>query len=165
MQRHPNLHLSDQLCFALYSATNAMLRAYRRRLGAIGLTYTQFLVLLALWEEDGVPLKSLASRLGLDSASLTPVIKRLEKLGLLRRDRSEIDERRICIVLTEGAMALQDTAAEIQDVVRRQTGLSDMALGDLRALLQNVTATLALHHDDQPAADPADDPAPTHLDR
>lgn len=142
MQNYPNLLLSHQLCFALYSATNAVLRAYRRRLSAVGLTYTQYLALLALWEEDGIPLKTLASRLGLDSASLTPVIKRLEKMELLRRDRSEVDERRICIVLTDKAYALQEEVASIQAAVQCQTNLGDGELTELRSALEDLTATM-----------------------
>ncbi|MEO0972334.1 MAG: MarR family transcriptional regulator [Pseudomonadota bacterium] len=142
MQRFSNLQLGHQLCFALYSATNAVLRAYRRRLASVGLTYTQYLVLLALWEEDGIPLKTLASRLGLDSASLTPVIKRLEKLGLLRRDRSEVDERRICIVLTESGQSLQESVADIQSSVEQQTGLQARDLVGLRSNLEDLTATM-----------------------
>ncbi|MEO0975060.1 MAG: MarR family transcriptional regulator [Pseudomonadota bacterium] len=119
-----------------------MIRAYRRRLTTLGLTYTQYLVLLALWEQDGVPLKDLAQRLGLDSASLTPVIKRLEKVGLLRRDRSEADERRISIVLTQQGQALQDEVAGIQREVECQTGLDEEEFLRLRSSLEGLTSTM-----------------------
>ncbi len=152
MQRHDNLLLSHQLCFALYSATNAVVRAYRKRLAAVGLTYTQYLVLLSLWEQDGVALKSLAERLGLDSASLTPVIKRLEKMELLRRDRSNLDERRINIVLTAQGQALQDQVATIQHEVECQTGLSEEAFLSLRGALEQLTATMSANDDEDALA-------------
>ncbi|MEO0422252.1 MAG: MarR family transcriptional regulator [Pseudomonadota bacterium] len=149
MPRHNNLLLSHQLCFALYTATNSVVRAYRRRLADVGLTYTQYLVLLALWEQDGIALKSLAERLSLDSASLTPVIKRLEKMGLLRRDRSSADERRISIVLTAQGQSLQDEVAAIQSAVECQTGLSEDAFLELRGALEQLTRTMGENDDEE----------------
>ncbi|NIP30398.1 MAG: MarR family transcriptional regulator, partial [Candidatus Dadabacteria bacterium] len=91
MSNYENLLLNNQLCFALYAATNAIIRVYRPKLGSVGLTYPQYLVLLVLWESDGMTVKSLAQWLKLDSATITPLLKRLEKVGLLTRKRNAED--------------------------------------------------------------------------
>ena len=89
------LRLDNQLCFALYAATRAMTRTYRERLGPLGLTYPQYLVLIVLWESDGVTVGQLGQRLLLDSGTLTPLVKRLETAGLVTRNRREADEREV----------------------------------------------------------------------
>src|SRR5512141_147840 len=98
-QRDP-LHLEDQLCFALYNASRALTRAYAPLLAPLGVTYPQYLVLLVLWERDGLPVKELGERLTLDSGTLTPLLKRLEHQGLVERRRGEDDERIVRIHLT-----------------------------------------------------------------
>ena len=121
--KYENLKLDNQLCFALYSATHALTRAYRSALESTGITYTQYLVLLALWENDNLTVKSVAERLDLDSASLTPILKRLESAGFLSRLRNKSDERVVEIKLSEKGHALQDEVANIQKRVACQTGL------------------------------------------
>src|SRR6516225_8169904 len=85
--------LDDKLCFALYSSSLAMLQSYKQGLGDLGLTYPQYLVMLVLWEGDGLTIKRVAERLGLDSGSVTPLVKRLEEAGFLVRRRDSADER------------------------------------------------------------------------
>ena len=121
--KYENLRLDNQLCFALYSATHALTRAYRNALESTGITYTQYLVMLALWESNQLTVKSVADRLDLDSASLTPILKRLEAAGLLSRMRNKSDERVVEITLTNKGIALQDEVANIQKRVACQTGL------------------------------------------
>ena len=87
------LRLDNQLCFALYSASNAIVRAYRPLLDKLDITYPQYLVLLVLWQQDEISLKQLGEQLFLDSGTLTPLLKRLESKGLIRRERNERDER------------------------------------------------------------------------
>lgn len=121
--KHENLKLDNQLCFALYSATHALTRAYRNALESTGITYTQYLVMLALWENNKLTVKSVAERLDLDSASLTPILKRLEVAGFLSRQRNKADERVVEISLTDKGHALQDEVTNIQKRVACQTGL------------------------------------------
>lgn len=99
--------LDAQLCFALYQAARAMTRAYTPLLAPFGLTYPQYLVLLALWERDGLSVKELGAKLTLDSATLTPVLKRLEQQGLVARNRDRSDERVVRIALTGPGRALK----------------------------------------------------------
>src|SRR5215212_1497516 len=94
------LRLDNQLCFAVYSAAHAFNRVYKPLLDRLGLTYPQYLVMLVLWERDGVPVKDIGERLFLDSCPLTPLLKRLETAGLVSRTRSTEDERQVLIDLT-----------------------------------------------------------------
>mgnify|MGYP001425629241 CR=1 FL=1 len=101
------LALDRQLCFALYSASLAMTKAYKPLLAPLGLTYPQYLVMLVLWEGDGVTVSHVGERLSLDSGTLTPLLKRLQALGLLQRLRDAADERRVLLQLTPGGGELQ----------------------------------------------------------
>jgi len=117
-----SLRLDDQVCFALYSASLAMNKLYRRLLRPLGLTYPQYLVLLVLWESDGLSVSQIGDRLYLDSATLTPLLKRLESQGLVQRHRNPEDERQVDISLTEVGRALQDQAEPIPAQVVCATG-------------------------------------------
>jgi len=105
--------LDDQLCFALYSATHAIQAQYRPRLEALGLTYSQYIAMLVLWEHDGIGLDELGERLFLRSATLTPLVKRLEAAGFVDRQRSTEDNRRISISLTAQGKALEGRVREV----------------------------------------------------
>ena len=107
------LQLDNQLCFALYAASLAMPQLYKPRLDELGLTYPQYLVLLVLWERDGLPIKQLGDRLALDSGTLTPLLKRLETAGLISRLRDVQDERRVHIHLTAAGRKLKARAAKV----------------------------------------------------
>jgi MarR family transcriptional regulator, organic hydroperoxide resistance regulator len=104
------LRLDNQICFAVYSAAHAFNRVYKPLLGRLGLTYPQYLVMLVLWERDGVPLKDIGERLFLDSGTLTPLLKRLEAAQLIRRTRNTEDERQVLIALTAQGQALREKA-------------------------------------------------------
>src|SRR3569832_2323767 len=99
------LRLDNQICFAVYSATHAFNRVYKPLLDRLGLTYPQYLVLLVLWERDGIAVKEIGERLHLDSGTLTPLLKRLEQAGLIKRTRSSEDERQVLIDLTAQGQA------------------------------------------------------------
>jgi DNA-binding MarR family transcriptional regulator len=107
--------LDNQLCFAIYSASHAFTRAYRPFLEPLGLTYPQYLVLLVLWDRDGLRVKEIGARLFLDSGTLTPLLKRLETLGYVRRLRDPRDERQVAVTLTAAGRSLEAKAASIPD--------------------------------------------------
>ena len=107
------LELDNQLCFALYSASLAMTKLYKSALGALGLTYPQYLVMLVLWERDGLTVSELGARLFLDSGTLTPLLKRLQAAGLVARIRAVDDERRVHITLTAAGRKLKGRAASV----------------------------------------------------
>ena len=104
------LRLNEQLCFAVYSAAHAFTRFYKPLLGALGVTYPQYLVLLTLWETDGLSVSSIGDRLTLDSGTLSPLLKRLETMGLVTRTRDPADERQVRVSLTEQGRTLRGIA-------------------------------------------------------
>ena len=111
------LLLSRQVCFPLYAAARKVVGLYTPCLAPLGLTYTQYLVFLALWEEDGVSVSHLCARLMLDCGTLTPILKKLETAGYLTRERSTRDERVVTLHLTDAGRALKEQAAGIPDKV------------------------------------------------
>jgi DNA-binding MarR family transcriptional regulator len=108
-----HLRLDQQICFPLYAAARAMMQAYQPLLSKLGLTYPQYLVLMVLWETDGLSVKALGERLYLDSGTLTPLLKRLEEAGLLRRARAAHDERVVEVFLSTEGKRLKRRAEEI----------------------------------------------------
>ncbi|RYZ33265.1 MAG: MarR family transcriptional regulator [Myxococcaceae bacterium] len=126
------LRLDLQLCFPLYAASRAMVQAYTPLLAKLGLTYPQYLVMLVLWETDGVTVKALGEKLYLDSGTLTPLLKRLETLGMLRRERSKEDARSVTASLTPQGRALRRKAASVPEAIVCRTGLTLEELSRLR---------------------------------
>ena len=122
------LLLGNQLCFAVYSTAHAFNRAYKPLLDRLGLTYPQYLVMLVLWERDGVPVKDIGERLLLDSGTLTPLLKRLEAAELVKRSRSTEDERQVLIALTPKGQALQEKARAVPAGI---LAASDCSVGEL----------------------------------
>ena len=116
--------LNEQLCFALYTATHRVIRAYRPLLEPLGLTYLQYLALLVLWERMPRSVGELGARLYLDSGTLTPLLKRMERSGLVTRIRDADDERRVLVYLTEDGQALRARAATVSDSLLCRTELS-----------------------------------------
>jgi MarR family transcriptional regulator, organic hydroperoxide resistance regulator len=110
---HDALRLDNQLCFALYAASRAVTQAYQPLLGPLGLTYPQYLVLLVLWEKDGLLVKEIGGRLDLDSGTLTPLLKRLEAQGLVVRKRQDADQRQVRIHLSPEGRALEERALAV----------------------------------------------------
>lgn len=131
------LLLDNQLCFALYSASLAMTKLYKPLLDELGLTYPQYLVMLVLWEDDDLPVSGLGQRLGLDSGTLTPLLKRLEGAGLVSRMRDVADERRVHIHLTAAGRRLKTRAAKVPACVLEATQCS---IAELQQLTRQVRA-------------------------
>ncbi|HVK41802.1 MAG TPA: MarR family transcriptional regulator [Phenylobacterium sp.] len=132
------LRLNNQLCFALYAASGLVTRAYRPLLEPLGLTYPQYLVMLALWEQAPRTVKALGQALELDSGTLTPLLKRLEAAGFVTRTRDAQDERRVQIALTDKGEALREKAAEVPAALACQLHLPLEQIIDLRATLQDL---------------------------
>lgn len=130
--------LDQQLCFAVYGAAHALNRAYKPLLAPFGLTYPQYLVLLVLWETDHQTVKALGERLGLDSGTLSPLLKRLEQAGKITRRRDDADERQVVVSLTEDGRALRKEAAGIMQSIGKATGCSIRCLTELREQLQEL---------------------------
>ena len=137
---NPALLLDNQLCFALYSTSLAMTKLYKPMLANLGLTYPQYLVMLLLWERDGLMVSELGERLFLDSGTLTPLLKRLEALGLVSRLRDVADERRVHIHLTRDGRALKARAGAIPSHI---LGASGCALPEVLRLTQQLQALRA----------------------
>ncbi len=116
------MQLDHQLCFALYSSAHALNRAYKPVLKALDLTYPQYLAMIVLWERDGVTVKEIGDRLHLDSGTLTPLLKRLEAMGLVTRTRDAADERQVRIQLTEKGHALRAAARAVPKAILRAMG-------------------------------------------
>lgn len=140
------LTLDRQLCFALYSASRAMTAAYRPILSELNLTYPQYLVLLVLWEEDRVTVGRLGERLQLDSGTLSPLLKRLEANGFIRRERSLQDERQVEVTLTPAGRKLEGKAQCIPERLGAQTGITEQEAADLRDAIHRLTDALTASH-------------------
>lgn len=137
------LALENQFCFALYSASLAMTKTYKPFLDTIGLTYPQYLVMLVLWEQDDVLVKTIGEKLFLDSGTLTPLLKRLEASSLIQRTRDASDERQVRITLTREGRALKKKAQCIPHQVLCASGQPHEALDALRAQLSSIRDDLA----------------------
>ena len=129
------LKVDDQLCFSVYAAGHAFNRFYKRLLSPLGLTYPQYLVLLTLWEADGLPLKDIGARLGLDSGTLTPLLRRMEEAGLVLRQRDSVDERLVRIHLTAKGKRTEAKAASFPKQIGAAASCSSAELQALRNLL------------------------------
>ncbi len=144
MDRDDMLTLDNQMCFALYACSREMTKLYRPFLDELGITYTQYVAMLALWERDDVTVKRLGERLHLDSGTLTPLLKRLETSGLIARLRDAEDERRVRISLTPVGQSLRDAAERIPPCVLQssQCTLPELAAltGQLKTLRDRLNA-------------------------
>lgn len=132
---NPALMLDNQLCFALYSASLTMTKLYKPLLDVLGLTYPQYLVMLVLWEADGQSVSAMGERLSLDSGTLTPLLKRMETAGLVTRQRSTQDERRVHVHLSAEGKQLEFRAVHVPGCVVAQSGLP---LDELMALTRQI---------------------------
>ncbi|WP_350023065.1 MarR family winged helix-turn-helix transcriptional regulator [Pseudomonas protegens] len=144
-----SLKLDSQLCFKLYAASRAVVRGYKPMLDRLGLTYPQYLVMLVLWEWQATPpslptVKALGERLALDSGTLTPLLKRLEQLQLVQRQRSERDEREVHLSLSDSGLALREQVPPLKAALLCDSGIDLDNLDQLRAgldqLLQQIKA-------------------------
>ncbi|ARF70845.1 MarR family transcriptional regulator [Streptomyces griseus] len=136
------LRLDHQVCFSLHAASRAFGGFYRQALKDLGLTYPQYLVMLVLWEDGPQPVKAIGARLHLDSGTLSPLLKRLEAAGLVRRERSREDERSVLIELTDEGARLRERALSVPRGVLAATGLSVAEVLGLQKVLGRLTAAL-----------------------
>ncbi|WP_052269924.1 MarR family winged helix-turn-helix transcriptional regulator [Streptomyces sp. MUSC 125] len=134
-----SLLLDDQLCFALYAAQRAVTAAYRPHLDALGLTYPQYLVLLVLWERGETSVKELARALRLDYGTVSPLLKRLERASLVRRERATSDERSVLVACTGQGEQLRERAARVPGALLTTTGLGAQEAARLREELRKLT--------------------------
>ncbi|MGQ7847212.1 MarR family winged helix-turn-helix transcriptional regulator [Granulosicoccus sp. 3-233] len=142
------LLLQDQLCFALYSTSRAITRQYSKLLADLGLTYPQYLAMLVLWEGDGITIQAMASRLQLEGATTTPLIQRLEKLGLVSRVRSRDDERRVMIHLTDKGHDLYRRALGIPASIQCAIGVDEKSARSLMMACNRIRDVIRA--DEQP---------------
>ncbi|HVZ44132.1 MAG TPA: MarR family transcriptional regulator [Ramlibacter sp.] len=137
------LLLDNQLCFALYSASLAMTKLYKPLLAELGLTYPQYLAMLVLWERDGVSVSELGERLNLDSGTLTPLLKRLEGMGLVSRIRAVEDERRVHITLTAAGRKLKPRASKVPGCLMSAAQCSPTEVAQLTRQVRQLRERLA----------------------
>ena len=143
MSVYESLKLDNQLCFALYAATHSLTRAYRSALERSGITYTQYLVMLVLWENNKISVGKIAQCLELDSGTVTPMLKRLEIAGLVKRVRNVDDERTVEISLTEAGNLLQHEISQVQQAVACKTGLGIEEFKHLTDALHRLVNTMS----------------------
>lgn len=142
MSKDELLRLDNQLCFAVYACSKEIIRLYRPLLDALGITYTQYLVLLVLWETTPITFKELSQRLYLDSGTLTPVLKKMEKSNLLLRQRMLEDERQVIVALTEKGKALKHDAYSVPQQMMCSSPLAPAEAIALRDTLHNLLKQL-----------------------
>jgi DNA-binding MarR family transcriptional regulator len=138
----PQLLFDNQVCFPLYSAANAVVRAYRPLLAELDITYLQYMVLMLLWQEPQLNVKELGQHLRLDSGTLTPLLKRLEGKGLVARNRSQVDERVRIISITRRGLALKAKAEGIPAELACTIGLGKTKGKELKALCEQLLAAI-----------------------
>ncbi|WP_091293869.1 MarR family winged helix-turn-helix transcriptional regulator [Amycolatopsis xylanica] len=134
--------LEDQMCFSLYAASRAVTALYRPLLKELEITYPQYLVMLTLWEHGDRGVTEIGDALSLDSGTLSPLLKRLEKLGLVRRERRSDDERSVRVTLTEEGDALRAKATHVPGVVSEAMGLPPVRFAQLQATLRELTRSV-----------------------
>lgn len=143
--KNDQLQLDQQLCFAIYACSREIFRLYRPLLEELGVTYPQYLVLLVLWNGQEMTVKDLGERLYLDSGTLTPMLKRMEASGLIKRKRSLEDERKVLVTLTEKGSTLKEKAYCIPEALLQRSGISKEEFKDLlhqmKALLHRIHLT------------------------
>ena len=142
VDRRLGLQLDNQLCFALYAATNAITRIYRPLLAKSGLTYPQYLVMLVLWQEGPRPIGKIAERLRLGPSAVVPLVDQLQRNGFVQRRKDVHDRRMVFIELTDAGMAIEAEVAAARDVVVCRLGMDDEQIASLRAELIGLTEQL-----------------------
>ncbi len=142
MAKYDSLKLENQLCFPLYAASKEIVRRYKEPLDRLGITYTQYIALLVLWEQNSISVKEIGNLLYLDSGTLTPVLKTLEQKGFIKRERSAEDERVVNITLTKKGENLREQALEVPKEVGKCVKLESSEAKKLYTLLYKILAGL-----------------------
>lgn len=140
--KYDSLKLENQLCFPLYACSKEIVRRYKTYLDKLDLTYTQYIVMMVMWEEKELNVKELGDKLFLDSGTLTPVLKKLEAKGYVTRERSKIDERTLIVTLTGSGKELREKAVDIPVGMRGCLKLSDEEMVQLRTMLNKILSDM-----------------------
>jgi hypothetical protein len=140
--KYDSLKLENQLCFPLYACSKEIVRRYKTYLDKLDLTYTQYIVMMVMWEEKELNVKELGDKLFLDSGTLTPVLKKLEAKGYVTRERSKIDERTLIVTLTDSGKELREMAVDIPIGMRGCLKLSDEEMIQLRTMLGKILSDM-----------------------
>lgn len=138
--------MAPMICFDLYAASQAFTRVYKPLLAPLGLTYPQYLVMLNLWSHSPLSVGEIGRRVGLESNTLTPLIKRLQDAGLVTRTRDRDDERRVVVALTAAGRAVQAQAAHVPGCILQATGMAQSDLEALQETLRGLTRTMQVGH-------------------
>ena len=142
MDKKDSLRLENQLCFPLYACAREVVKAYRPHLDVLGLTYTQYITMMVLWEEGKVSVRDLGRKLHLDSGTLTPLLKKLESKGYLKRERSTVDERVVIACITEEGRKLKRSAAKIPQAMSQE--ITDFPMDDAKELYRLLYKLIGL---------------------
>ena len=137
-EKYESLKLSRQLCFPLYACSREMIKLYKPFLDELGLTYTQYITLMVLWEHKAMTVKALGQELYLDSGTLTPLLKKLEEKGLVTRRRSDLDERNLIVTITELGESMRDRALHIPEEMAKCVNLPKEDIRDLYRMLHQL---------------------------
>ena len=139
---YESIRLENQLCFPLYACAKEIVRQYRTPLEPLGLTYTQYVVMMVLWEYGSITEKELGEKIHLDSGTLAPLLKRLDKQGLVKRERPDRNERLLLITLTDAGIAMQEDALFVPEAMKNCIGLSKEECSILRKLLDKSLSAM-----------------------
>ncbi len=142
------LQLSNQICFPLYSVSRLLTKAYKPFLDKMGITYPQYLVMMVLWENDGTPVNQISEKLLLNTNTLSPLLKRMEKSGFIERNRSEEDERTVIIKLTEKGKHLKTEAAPVPDELAKILVTENIKLSEVMQLKDLLNEWIKMLSDD-----------------
>jgi len=140
---YEQLKLGNQFCFPVYAASRLIIREYQPYLDELGITYPQYLVLLVLWESDGMTVNAIAQKLILNTNTVTPLLKRMESAGLLHRSRSEEDERKVEVHLTSEGNRMREVAASIPERLVRGIRTGDIGLEEMVAMRDQLNRLIA----------------------
>ena len=140
---YDQLKLDNQLCFPVYAASRLITREYQPFMDKLGITYPQYLVLMVLWETNTIPVNDIAKKLILNTNTITPLLKRMEQQGLITRERSDTDERKVMVQLTEKGKTLQEEAALIPNELVKRLSDSELKLDDLILLKENLHSIIS----------------------
>ena len=138
--RYESIRLKNQLCFPLYACSKEIIRQYRKPLEKLGLTYTQYVVMMVLWEDGGMTEGDLGKKVYLDSGTLAPLLKRMEKQGIINRVRPDDNERKLFISLTEKGEAMKEQALDVPKAMNGCIDLPENELKELRRLLDKAVS-------------------------
>ena len=139
---YEQLKLSNQLCFPIYAASRLIIREYQPHLDRLGITYTQYLVLMVLWECDGVAVSEITQKLILNTNTVTPLLKRMESMGLIKRERTDTDERKVMVSLSEKGRALREQASSIPLELGQNLSKGDLSTEQLLELKESLNGII-----------------------